>query len=623
MVRRLRYLLLLILQFAVTDVSATWEKIVASNVTAFDMQSNGTGLIAISPTAPYLAKKTPTSLDGVIAMTSEITDVSIVDNNIAFMVVRDSGVYISAKGWLEWKKVDTITTMKFLLSTPWAIVGQSSMGTRFFYQGKFYFASGLEPGDQLLGIDYLSDSTLIGVTASKAYRSTNFGRDWKQIFTFPEAINGSIYVDRSRGVIYVGGQSLRYSMDRGANWTKIEKTSNDASTIGYVYGTPDCTGTFYVVSSSPVRPDILISRTQGDFFQLVGSNPGIGGAFEAPKKVLVFNRGNNVYWLEQIRSGLNTGKGALYFSSDGIDGSAVDSVAFYMTLAPQQNNLFRICREPSKTVSVEFKNTDCIPIIVDSIRQQSGYGQLFAELGSFTVSDKAPVSRTLTYHNPQSISGWDTVRMRAYVRSSEGIRRETLDFTVIVRTQSDPAEMTVNTSDLEFGEVKVDDAKSLTFSITNTGCDALRIDSVRSSYPDVFNLITSKPFPITLAKNAKADFTVKFKPVEEGPFLEAIEIGTNGGHEFLSLYGIGAKLTAVVDPDYTSPRIRFYPNPVVNELSIDNASVGLSVNVYDIHGREVLATFIADTRAKLDLSGLTTGTYILQVGARRFKLIKE
>jgi hypothetical protein len=213
--------------------------------------------------------------------------------------------------------------------------------------------------------------------------------------------------------------------------------------------------------------------------------------------------------------------------------------------------------------------------------------------------------------------------MRAYVRSSEGIRRETLDFTVIVRTQSDPAEMTVNTSDLEFGEVKVDEAKSLTFSITNTGCDALRIDSVRSSYPDVFNLITSKPFPITLAKNAKADFTVKFKPVEEGPFLEAIEIGTNGGHEFLSLYGIGAKLTAAVDPHDGSPRIRFYPNPVVNELSIDNASVGLSVNVYDIHGREVLATFIADTRTKLDLSGLTTGTYILQVGARRFKLIKE
>jgi hypothetical protein len=622
MVRRLGYLLLLVLLIT-TDTSASWEKIVAANVTAFDMQSNGTGLIAISPSAPYLAKKTPTSLDGVIAVTSEITDVSIVDNNVAFMVVKDSGVYISAKGWTEWTKVDTITTMKFLLTTPWAIVGQSSKGTRFFYQGKFYFSSGLEPGDQLLGIDHLADSTLIGVTASKAYRSTNFGRDWKQIFTFPEAINGSIYVDRSREVIYVGGQSLRYSVDRGANWMKIEKTANDASTIGYVYGTPDCTGTFYVVSSSPVRPDILISRTQGEFFQLVGSNPGIGGAFEAPKKVLVFNRGNNVYWLEQILGGSRTGKGALHFSGDGIDGSAVDSVAFYMTLAPQQNNLFRICREPSKTVSVEFKNTDCIPITVDSIRQQTGYGQLFAEPGSFTVTDKAAVSRTLTYHNSQSISGWDTVRMRAFVRSAEGIRRETIDFTVIVRTQSDPAEMTVNTSDLEFGEVKVEDDKSLTFSITNTGCDVLRIDSVRSSYPDVFNLITAKPFPITLEKNAKADFTVKFKPIEEGPFLEAIEIGTNGGHEFLSLYGIGAKLTAAVDPDDNLPRIRFYPNPVIHELTIEETSPSSSVILFDVHGRQLISTSTTASKIKLDLSGFSGGTYILQVGARRFKLIKE
>lgn len=622
MVRRLRYLLLLVL-FAASDGSATWEKIVAANVTAFDMQSNGTGLIAISQTAPYLAKKTPTSLDGVIAMTSEITDVSIVDNNVAFMVVRDSGVYQSAKGWTEWTKVDTITTMKFLITTPWAMVGQSSKGTRFFYQGRFYFASGIDPGDQLLGIDHLADSTLIGVSANKVYRSTNTGRDWTETYAFPESVNGSIYVDRSRGVIYVGGQSLRYSMDRGTTWVTIAKTSSDAPTLGFVYGTPDCTGTFYIVSSSPLRQDILISRTQGEFFQLVGSNPGAGGAFEAPKKVLVFNRGNNVYWLEQILGGTRTGKGALHFSGDGIDGSAVDSAAFYMSLAPQQNNLLRICREPSKQVTIEFSNVDCIPIEVDSIRQQSGYGKLIAEPGSFTVTDKASVTRILTYQNPQSITGWDTVRMRAYVRSSEGIRREALDFTVVVRSQSDPPEMALNISDLDFGEVKVDEAKSLTFSITNTGCDVLRIDSVSSSYPDIFDLISAKPFPISLAKSARADFTVRFKPTEEGPFLEAIEIGTNGGHEFLSLFGIGAKEPTKDVQEASTTSIRFYPNPFVGEVSIECAMPLANVHVYDIHGRTIHSTMMKEGRMTLDLSALTAGTYILHIGTRHFKLIKE
>jgi hypothetical protein len=619
MVRRLCYLLLLSL-FVASNASATWEKIIQSDVTAFDMQSNGTGLIAISQTAPYLAKKTPTSLDGVIAMTSPITDVSIVDQNTAFMVVKDSGVYQGSKGWLEWSRIDTITTMKFLITTPWAIVGQSSKGTRFLYQGKFYFASGLDFSDPLLGIDYLSDSTLIGVTAFKIYRSTNFGRDWKEIHEFPEAVNGSIYIDRSRNTIYVGGNYLQYSMDGGSKWTQIMKTGNGDNTSGYVYGTPDCTGTFYIVSYGVAR-EILISRTQGDFFQLVGFNPG--GVTSAPKKLQVFNRGNNLYWLEPIGPSF-TDKGALYYSGDGADGSAVDSATFFMSLKVQQNNLFRICREQSKVINVDFSNIDCIPIIVDSIRQQSGHGQLFADLGAFTVTDKGVNTRTLTYHNNKVILGWDTVRMVAYVHSAEGVRQESIEFTVVVRTLSDPAEMTTSVSDISFGEVKLEAEKSLPFSITNTGCDLLRLDSIRSSYPEIFTIVSSKSFPITLAKNAKADFSVKFKPIEEGPFLEALEIGSNGGHEFISLYGVGAKTPTIsVDRDADAPSVRFYPNPFIGSVVIENVPLSSAITVLDIHGREVLSLTSTEARVVLSLDDAPSGTYILAVGSRRYKLFKE
>lgn len=620
---RLRYLLPLFMLLLATSSQATWEKIIQADVTAFDMLSNGTGLIAISPTAPYLAKKTPTSLDGVIIMTSEITDVAIVDQNVAFMVVKDSGVYQSAKGWTEWARIDTLTTMHFLITTPWAIVGQTSKGTRFFYQGKFYFASGLDQTEPLLGIDYLSDSTLIGVSAFKVYRSTNFGRDWKEVHEFPEPTSGTVYVDRERGTIYVGGsRALSYSINGGTNWITIEKTGGGESTSGRVYGTPDCTGTFYVVGSDIEHPDILISRTQGDFFQLVGSNPGHIGT--PPKKLIVFNRGNTLYWQEPILPGPNTTKGALWYSVDGADGSAVDSAAFFMSLVVQKDNLFRICREPSKTVSVSFSNIDCIPLIVDSIRQLSGNGQLFADPTKFTVTDDAVVTRTLTYHNNNSILGWDTVRMIAYLHSSEGIRKESINFSVIVQTVSDPAEMTTNISDLSFGEVKVDGEKSLPFSITNTGCDLLRIDSIRSSYPEIFTVVSSKSFPITLAKNARADFSVKFRPSEEGPFLEALEIGSNGGHEFISLYGIGAKTPTIsVESEMDAQRITFYPNPFIESVVIEHAPTGIELSVHDLHGRTISSVVSNNARTVIDLNAASAGTYILSIGSRRYKLFKQ
>ncbi len=623
MVRRLCYLLPLLLLVIASRSDATWQKIIQAEVTAFDMMSNGTGLIAISPSAPYLAKKTPTSLDGVIVMTSEITDVSIVDQNLAFMVVKDSGVYQSAKGWTEWSRLDTITTMKFLITTPWAIVGQSSKGTRFLFQGKFYFASGLDQTEPLLAIDYLSDSTLIGVSAFKVFRSTNFGRDWKEIHEFPDPGTGSIYIDRERSTIYFGGtRALSYSTNGGTNWITMNQTGGGQSTHGQVYGTPDCTGTFYVVGSDLEFPDILISRTQGEFFQLVGSNPGHIGT--PPKKLIAFNRGNTLYWQEPILPGANTTKGALWYSVDGADGSAIDSAAYYMSLAVQNDNLFRICREPSKAVTVTFTNIDCIPLLIDSIRQLSGNGQLFPDVSKFTVTDDAVTTRTFTYNNNKTILGWDTVRMVAYLHSSEGIRRESINFAVIVRTVSDPAKMTANVSDIEFGEVKIDGEKSVPFSITNTGCDVLRIDSLRSSYPEIFTIVSSKTFPITLAKNSKADFSVKFKPNEEGPFLEAIEIGSNGGHEFISLYGIGAKTPTVsVEREDDEPRISFYPNPFVESVVIENAPVGSAITVHDIHGRALLSMTSIDVRSILNLNAASSGTYVLSVGSRRYKLFKE
>lgn len=588
---------------------AKWD-LLQQEVTAFDIQPNGVGLLGISPTAPYLAKKTPTNLVGLLVMTSPITDVSIVNDDVAFMTVKDSGTYLSSNKWEKWLRIDTFTSTKFLLTEPFASIAQTATATRYFYQGRFYDASGTI--EQFHGVDYTPDSVLFAVSASRFYRSYDLGRTWQEMTGFPINAGGSIYIDRTRNLIYVGGKSLHVSSNRGQTWRKIETTSSGDSTTGAVYGTPDCTGTFYIVSSSPIRPEILVSRTQGEFFQSVGFNPV--SIYSPPLKMLVYNKGNNLYWLDR-------NKLDFYYSPDGADGSAVDSSSLYVDFEPEKNVVLRVCREQNVEVGLELTNSDCIPVIVDSIRQTKGKGKLFAPLGSFAVSDAASVERPLNYVS--TVVGWDTVRMRAYMHSSQGIKPEYRDFTVIVRTLTDPPDMALNLNDLQFGEVKVDLEKSLSIMITNDGCDSLRVDSIRSSWPEIFTIVSSKTGPFKLGKGQQHTFQVVFKPVEEGPFLEAIEIGTNGGHDFISVYGVGATTPTKSVDEKNRPIYRYYPNPFRNELTIENIESGSRVILFDMRGNIIYSTTAIEEELLLQLGTLPTGSYILQVGDRRSKLIKE
>ncbi len=58
--------------------------------------------------------------------------------------------------------------------------------------------------------------------------------------------------------------------------------------------------------------------------------------------------------------------------------------------------------------------------------------------------------------------------------------------------------------------------------------------------------------------------------------------------------------------------VRVYPNPVVNELTIDGAK-GLDVAIYDVVGKEILHSAITSERQVLDISALPNGTYIVQL----------
>jgi hypothetical protein len=69
-----------------------------------------------------------------------------------------------------------------------------------------------------------------------------------------------------------------------------------------------------------------------------------------------------------------------------------------------------------------------------------------------------------------------------------------------------------------------------------------------------------------------------------------------------------------------------YPNPTSTELTVEHAS-GAEVVVYDVVGREVKRVQIMRERETIDVSGLVSGVYVVQINKdgekRNLRVVKE
>lgn len=79
--------------------------------------------------------------------------------------------------------------------------------------------------------------------------------------------------------------------------------------------------------------------------------------------------------------------------------------------------------------------------------------------------------------------------------------------------------------------------------------------------------------------------------------------------------------------DIQDSKLKIYPNPVNDRLIIEGAAINSVIQVYDILGREILRDKITKEKFSLNTSGLSTGTYILQLtneqGKTVYKISKE
>lgn len=69
--------------------------------------------------------------------------------------------------------------------------------------------------------------------------------------------------------------------------------------------------------------------------------------------------------------------------------------------------------------------------------------------------------------------------------------------------------------------------------------------------------------------------------------------------------------------------IRVYPNPTADWLTVDGADDRQTIRIYTLDGQLVSATAVQAGQATVNVSTLTRGDYLLQVGAEVVKFIKK
>ena len=169
--------------------------------------------------------------------------------------------------------------------------------------------------------------------------------------------------------------------------------------------------------------------------------------------------------------------------------------------------------------------------------------------------------------------------------------------------------ISINPTELNFGEVEIDSSATMTFTIINTGNADLEVTNISSNEP-AFTVITSAIVPPYSSEEVEVTFT----PTEEIQYNGIIEISHNalGSPDTVSVTGNG--ITGIEDEFLNTIPADFalyqnYPNPFnpatmikyqISELSF------VTLKVYDVFGNEI-ATLIDEYKL--------AGTYEVEFNA--------
>ncbi|MNE08748.1 hypothetical protein D3C80_1014060 [compost metagenome] len=102
---------------------------------------------------------------------------------------------------------------------------------------------------------------------------------------------------------------------------------------------------------------------------------------------------------------------------------------------------------------------------------------------------------------------------------------------------------------------------------------------------------------------------------------------TINGIESAQRLAVTVQLNALATPDFVLTNFKSYPNPVKNNLTIQNTSTIDEITLYSITGETVLTKKIKTLRSEIDLSALSSGIYFLKVKSegeeKTVRIVKE
>lgn len=81
--------------------------------------------------------------------------------------------------------------------------------------------------------------------------------------------------------------------------------------------------------------------------------------------------------------------------------------------------------------------------------------------------------------------------------------------------------------------------------------------------------------------------------------------------------------TALPQVESQSAQLFVFPNPVVEQLTITGTDAQMPLRLFDINGRLVNVFETSDGQTQINVSNLTKGNYLLQIGNQVVKFIKN
>jgi hypothetical protein len=294
--------------------------------------------------------------------------------------------------------------------------------------------------------------------------------------------------------------------------------------------------------------------------------------------------------------------------SGGIKGKAfIDDISIKAILPPEEIGILSINSSTSRKVVAVYDQNNFISMLLDSAQDVSEYAIVYSK--DFLFNSNVQTIKSSKNKFSFSIKDIGTFYFKAYATNDFG-QSEYSSTKEILITNNPPLAIA---------------GKDMTFNESET----VNLDGSASYDPDK-NAITfswTPPKGIILSSSSTSNPSFKAPEVKNDTILN-ISLVVNDGliNSLPSTVKVSVKnviKTGIEDP--SSKNFATYPNPTSGIFKIEGlrANQDNRISVYSVHGILIKTKISSSITETIDLSGQSSGVYLLFINNQPFKILKE